>query len=69
MIALIASDYGYGPEITKNLTDEVLRDTCNSSTPYLYLKNLILFLAEQNNQLEKEKAKELRDLLDEFINN
>jgi len=41
MIALIKSDYGFGPEITGRLTTETLKDVCNSNTPYLYLKNLL----------------------------
>ncbi|MDD2984600.1 MAG: hypothetical protein PHQ74_14560 [Crocinitomicaceae bacterium] len=41
MIALIASDYGFGPETTNRLNTKVLQDTCNSSTPYLYLRYLL----------------------------
>ena len=41
MIALIASDYGYGPETTNKLTTKVLRDTCKSSQSHIYLKSLL----------------------------
>jgi len=41
MIALIASDYGIGPEITNKLTTEILRNTCNNSQPFNYLKSLL----------------------------
>jgi len=41
MIALIASDYGYGREVTNQLKTEVLEAVCNSKTPYLYLKGLL----------------------------
>lgn len=41
MIALIASDFGYGPETTINLKTEILRDVCNSPTPFLYLQSFL----------------------------
>ncbi|WP_269684791.1 hypothetical protein [Flavobacterium lacustre] len=43
MIALIASDYGYGKETTEKLKTEILRDVYNSSQSHLYLKNLLAF--------------------------
>lgn len=52
MILLIASDYGYGEEITSNLKTKVLKDVCNNSQPHLYLKSL-LELANSDIYLEK----------------
>ena len=41
MIALIASDYGFGPEITEKLTTQILKEVCDSSQPYAYLSGLL----------------------------
>lgn len=41
MIALIASDYGYGPETTNNIKTEILREVCNSFQPKAHLEGLL----------------------------
>ncbi|WP_418638352.1 hypothetical protein [Winogradskyella sp.] len=41
MIALIASDYGFGPERTEELTTQILKEVCDSSQPYAYLSGLL----------------------------
>jgi hypothetical protein len=43
MIKLIASDYGFGEEITKKIKTEILRDVCNASQSNVYLKGLLDF--------------------------
>lgn len=43
MIALIASDYGFGAEITNNLRTEILSEVCKSSHPHIHLKALLEF--------------------------
>ena len=41
MIRLIASDYGFSSETTKNIKTEILREVCNSSQPNVHLSRLL----------------------------
>ena len=43
MIELIASNYGYGPEVTNNIKTEILKEVCESTHPHNHLKALLEF--------------------------
>lgn len=55
LIERFSSDWGFSSEVTEKFDTEVLRKACESSSPYLHLKNLIYFMMKGLIEVELKK--------------